>query len=55
MKNFSIKPDTLNLIEENIQNSSEHTGTGDDFLKRPIINNRTSRNFKVMSGKEHCR
>ena len=39
IKDFNIKPDTLNLIEEKVVNSHEHIGTGDNFLKRmPIVN-----------------
>lgn len=34
---FSIKPNTLNLIEESVGNSLEHIGTGDKFLIRTPI------------------
>jgi hypothetical protein len=30
-KDFNIKSDTLNLIEEKVRNSLEHIGTGDNF------------------------
>ena len=32
IKDLSIKPDTLNVIEENVRNSLEHIGTGDNLL-----------------------
>ena len=34
IKDFNIKPDTLNLIEEKVENSLECIGTGDNFLNR---------------------
>jgi hypothetical protein len=32
--NLNIKPDTLNLLEEKVQNSLELIGTEKDFLNR---------------------
>ena len=32
MKDLNINLDTLNLIEEKVENSIEQTGTGDNFL-----------------------
>jgi hypothetical protein len=38
IKNLNIKPDTLNLIEEKVENCLECIGTGDNFLNRiPVI------------------
>jgi hypothetical protein len=37
IRDLNIKPDTLNLIEENVGNSFEWIGTGDNFLKRTLI------------------
>ena len=34
MKDLNIKPDTLNLMGENLGNSPEHKSKGDDFMKR---------------------
>jgi hypothetical protein len=34
IKDFNIKPDKLNLIEEKMGNNLEHIGTGDNFLNR---------------------
>jgi hypothetical protein len=34
IKDFKIKSDTLNLVEEKVQNSLEIIGTGKDFLNR---------------------
>lgn len=34
LKNLNIKPDTLNLLEEKVQNSLELIGTEKDFLNR---------------------
>jgi hypothetical protein len=34
IKDLNIKPDTLNLTEENVVNSLELIGTGENFLKR---------------------
>jgi hypothetical protein len=31
MKDLNIKPDTLNLIEEKVENNLEYIGTGDKF------------------------
>ena len=37
-QNLNIKPDTLNLIEENVRNSLEHIGTEDNLLnRRPMV------------------
>ena len=37
IKDFNIKPDTLNLIEKKIGSSLEIIGTGDNFLNRILI------------------
>jgi hypothetical protein len=37
IKDFNIKPDALNLIEEEVGNSLEHIGTGDNFLNRKPV------------------
>ena len=34
IKDLHIKPDTLKLIEEKVEKSLEHTGTGEIFLNR---------------------
>jgi hypothetical protein len=34
IKDFNLKPDTLNLIEEKVGNSREHIGTGNNFMNR---------------------
>ena len=34
IKNLNIKPDTLNLIEEKVENRLEFAGTEDNFLNR---------------------
>jgi hypothetical protein len=34
IKDFNIKPDTLNQIEKKVGNSLELIGTGDNFLNR---------------------
>ena len=34
---FNMKPDTLNLIEENLGNSLDHIGTGVSFLNWTAI------------------
>jgi hypothetical protein len=34
IKDLNIKPDTLNLSEENMGNSLEPIGTGENFLNR---------------------
>jgi hypothetical protein len=34
VKDLNIKPDTLNMIEENLMNSLECIGTGRNFLNR---------------------
>ena len=34
IKDFNIKPDTLNLLEEKVGNAFECIGTGDNFLNR---------------------
>ena len=34
IKDLNIKPDSLNLIEEEVGNSLEPLGTGDNFLNR---------------------
>jgi hypothetical protein len=34
IKDLNIKPDTLNLIEEKLENSLKCIGTGDNFLNR---------------------
>ena len=34
MKDLNIKPDTLNLMGENLGNSPGHKSNGDDFMKR---------------------
>jgi hypothetical protein len=34
IKDFYIKPDALNLIQEKVGNKLEHLGTGENFLKR---------------------
>ena len=34
IKDLNIKPDTLNLAEENVGKSLECIGTGDNFLNR---------------------
>lgn len=36
-KNINMKPDTLKLIEEKVQNSLGRIGIGDNFLNRPPI------------------
>jgi hypothetical protein len=37
-QNLNIKPDTLNLIEENVRKSLEHIGTEDNLLnRRPMV------------------
>ena len=33
-KDFNLRPDTLNLIEEKVRNSVELVGTGKDFPNR---------------------
>jgi hypothetical protein len=35
--NNNNKLDVLNLIEEKVRNSLEHTGTGDNFLNRTSV------------------
>ena len=37
IKDLNIKPDTLNLLEENVGNSLECIGTGEIFLNRTPI------------------
>jgi hypothetical protein len=37
IKDFNIKPDTLNLIEEKVEKSFELFGTGGNFLNRTSI------------------
>jgi hypothetical protein len=37
IKDFNIKPDTLNLIEEKEGNTLECIGTGDNLLKRTLM------------------
>ena len=37
IKDLNIKPDALNLIEEDVGNSFEHIATGDKFLSRTIM------------------
>jgi hypothetical protein len=32
IKHLKVKPDTLNLIKENVRSSLEHNGTGEKFL-----------------------
>jgi hypothetical protein len=34
IKDFLLKPDTLNLIEEKVGKSLKHMGTGEKFLNR---------------------
>ena len=34
IKDFHIKPDTLNLIKEKVGETLEHMGTGEKFLNR---------------------
>lgn len=36
-KNFSVRPDTLNPIEEKAGNVLQFTGTGRDFVKGAVI------------------
>ena len=38
-KDFSIKPDTLNLTEEKVGKSLELIGTGETFLNRTLMAN----------------
>jgi hypothetical protein len=43
IKDLNIKPNTLNLIEENMRNNLELIGTGDSFLnKTPMTQALTS-------------
>jgi hypothetical protein len=37
IKDFNIKPDTLNLLEEKVGNAFECIGTGDNFLNRTSV------------------
>jgi len=37
VKDLHIKPDTLTVIEENVGNHLEHTGTGENFLNKTPI------------------
>ena len=37
IKDFSIKPVTLNLIEQNMRNTLEHLGTGDSSMSKSSI------------------
>ena len=37
IKDLNIKPDTVDMKEEEVRISLELTGTGDDFLKRMLI------------------
>ena len=37
IENFSINPETLNLMEEKMGNSLECIGTGDNYLKKNTI------------------
>ena len=37
IEGLNIKTDTLNLIEENVENSLEHIDIGEDFLNRTLI------------------
>jgi hypothetical protein len=36
-KGISIKPDTVNLMEEKMRNTLEHIGIGDNFLNRTAM------------------
>jgi hypothetical protein len=37
IKHLNIKLDTLNFIEEKVENALEHIGTGDKFLNRTLM------------------
>jgi hypothetical protein len=37
MKDVSIKPDILNLLEETVRNSLELISIGEDFLNRTLL------------------
>lgn len=43
IENLNTKPHTLILIEEKIESSLEHIGTGDHFLNRtPVVGTKIS-------------
>ena len=44
IKNLSIMPATLNLIEEKVESTLEHIGTGDHFLNITPVSTDTERN-----------
>jgi len=37
MKDLHIKPDTLKLIEEKVEKSLQHMGTGEIFLNKTMV------------------
>ena len=48
-KDLNIKPDTLNLIDEKMENSLELIGTGDNFLPKQNTNGSVSKiNYRQM-------
>jgi hypothetical protein len=63
-KDLHIKPDTLNLIEEEVEKSLQHIVTGGKFLKRTsmayalrIDKNRQMEPYKIaklLKGKGQC-
>jgi hypothetical protein len=57
IKDHNIKLDTLNLIEEKVENILEQISTGDDFLNRPPIVQalRTINKWDLMKLKSFCK
>jgi hypothetical protein len=55
IKDLSIKPDTLNLIEKKVRNNLEHIGTGNNFLYRtfPYFYSGMPASFAMQSPKHY--
>jgi hypothetical protein len=61
IKDFHIKPDTLNLIEEKVGKSLKHIGTGQKFLNTNSLCSKIQNQqmgphkfAKLLQGKGHC-
>ena len=58
IKDFHIKPDTLNLIKEKVGKSLEHIGKGENFLNRTPMDQvlrSTIDKWDLMKQKSFCK
>lgn len=56
IKDFNTRPDTLNLIEESVENRLRWTGTGKEFLDKILITQvvSTINKWELLKLKSFC-